>query len=30
MVPVTGETTWSFLQRVAAAYRLQAGDLTAW
>lgn len=30
MVPVSGETTWSFLHRVAAAYGLQAGDLTAW
>ncbi|MFI9771669.1 DNA-binding protein [Streptomyces sp. NPDC052415] len=30
MVPVSGETTWSFLRRVAAAYGLQAGDLTAW
>ncbi len=30
MVPVAGETTWSFLHRVAAAYGLQASDLTAW
>ncbi|MEU9222464.1 hypothetical protein AB0D47_38850 [Streptomyces sp. NPDC048376] len=28
--PVPGGTTWSFLHRVAAAYRLQAGDLTGW
>ncbi|MFE4054213.1 hypothetical protein [Streptomyces sp. YIM B13518] len=28
--PVPGETPWSFLRRVAAAYRLQAGDLTGW
>ncbi|MDR6980795.1 hypothetical protein J2X68_007537 [Streptomyces sp. 3330] len=27
VAPVAGETTWSFLHRVAAAYRMQAGDL---
>ncbi|MER5295567.1 hypothetical protein ABT382_26360 [Streptomyces pharetrae] len=30
VVPVPGETTWSFLHRVAAAYRLQVSDLAAW
>ena len=30
VVPVEGETTWSFLHRVAAAYGLQVTDLTAW
>ncbi|MGV9551853.1 hypothetical protein [Streptomyces ardesiacus] len=29
VVPVVGETTWSFVHRVAAAYRLQVTDLTA-
>ncbi|MER8062761.1 MULTISPECIES: helicase associated domain-containing protein [unclassified Streptomyces] len=29
VVPVAGETTWSFVHRVAAAYRLRAGDLLA-
>ncbi|MEU0948513.1 TniQ family protein [Streptomyces canus] len=28
VVPVAGETTWSFLNRVAAAYGMQAADLT--
>ncbi|MFD5390793.1 transposase [Streptomyces sp. NPDC127074] len=28
--PVAGETTWSFLHRVAAAYGLAAHDLTGW
>ncbi|WP_105974923.1 transposase [Streptomyces geranii] len=27
MVPVAGETTWSFMRRVAAAYGLEAADL---
>lgn len=30
VTPVQGETTWSFLHRVAAAYRLQVTDLTTW
>lgn len=30
VVPVTGETTWSFLHRVADAYHLQATDLAGW
>ncbi|WP_316745460.1 helicase associated domain-containing protein [Streptomyces sp. MK7] len=30
VAPVAGETTWSFLHRVAAAYRLQTTDLMAW
>ncbi|WP_329374421.1 transposase [Streptomyces sp. NBC_01483] len=30
VAPVPGETTWSFLHRVAAAYGLQAAGLTAW
>ncbi|MFD7283805.1 transposase [Streptomyces sp. NPDC059862] len=30
VTPVQGETTWSFLHRVAAAYGLQAHDLTGW
>jgi hypothetical protein len=30
VTPLQGETTWSFLHRVAAAYRLQVTDLTAW
>ncbi|WP_424886382.1 TniQ family protein [Streptomyces sp. SAI-126] len=29
VVPVVGETTWSFLNRVAAAYGMQAADLAA-
>ncbi|WP_329446548.1 hypothetical protein [Streptomyces canus] len=28
VVPVVGETTWSFVHRVAAAYGLDAADLT--
>lgn len=28
VVPVVGETTWSFLNRVAAAYGMEAADLT--
>ena len=30
VTPVQGETTWSFLHRVAAGYRLQVTDLTTW
>lgn len=30
VTPLPGETTWSFLHRVASAYRLQVTDLTAW
>ncbi|MHC3475545.1 Helicase associated domain protein [Streptomyces sp. 7R007] len=30
VVPAAGETTWSFLHRVAAAYRLQVTDLAEW
>ncbi|MFH8349669.1 helicase associated domain-containing protein [Streptomyces sp. NPDC018045] len=29
-VPVQGETTWSFLHRVAVCYGLEAGELLAW
>ncbi|MER6385475.1 Helicase associated domain protein [Streptomyces sp. NPDC001250] len=29
-VPVQGETTWSFLHRVAACYGLEVGELLAW
>ncbi|WP_159007436.1 DNA-binding protein, partial [Streptomyces sp. NRRL S-813] len=30
VTPLQGETTWSFLRRVAVAYRLQVLDLTGW
>ncbi|MFF4307952.1 hypothetical protein [Streptomyces sp. NPDC001601] len=30
VVPAAGETTWSFVHRVAAAYRLQVTDLAEW
>ncbi|WP_328508385.1 hypothetical protein OG981_53095 [Streptomyces mirabilis] len=30
VVPVIGETTWSFFNWVAAAYRLEAGDPIPW
>ncbi|MBA6439942.1 transposase [Streptomyces sp. GMR22] len=30
VVPAAGETTWSFLHRVAAAYRLEVSDLAEW
>lgn len=30
VVAVAGETTWSFLHRDAAAYRLEATDLASW
>jgi hypothetical protein len=30
VVPVQGETTWSFLHRVAVCYGLEVGELLAW